>query len=83
MVIGTDLSVPSAQLPLSYFIKLWLTKGFYWKMEAFFCSQVTKYSLSIDLTELTHQFCSVLFNTKILRETKPFRDLHDKKVRLS
>lgn len=82
MVIGTDLSVPSTQLPLSHFMKLWLTKGCYWKMEVFFFPQVTKYSLNIDLTELTHQFYSVFFNTKILRETKPFRDLHDKKVRL-
>lgn len=38
--------------------------------------------VSIDLTELTHHYCSVFFNTKILRETKPFGDLHDKKARL-
>lgn len=42
---------------------------------------VLRYSLSIDLTELTHQFCSVFLIQKFW-EAKPFRDLHDKKVRL-
>lgn len=50
MVIGTDLSMPSAQLCLWHFIKLLLTKRFYLKTESFFGSQVANYSSSLDLS---------------------------------
>ena len=36
MVTGTDLTVPSAQMSLWHFTKLWLTNGSYWKTESFF-----------------------------------------------
>lgn len=77
MVIGTNLSVPSTQLCLWHFIKLLLTKGFYWKVETIFALKLLNIALTLANSHIS--FVQLLY-TRILRGKKPFGGLCDMKL---
>ena len=77
VVRGTNLSAPSTQLCLWHFIKLLLTKGFYWKVETVFALQLLNLALTL---ANSHISLVQLLYTRILRGKKPFGGLCDMKV---